>query len=150
MELNILKVLNSVNPLSEQDCSDIIKIIKTRILKKGEYWLEEGKVNYNVAFVEEGYLRKYYVKDGNEITDAFYFEYDICADLPSIISNTKPLSSAVAMQRTVLTTFAYADFNKLCETSMALEQVNRALVEFNFIRFYNRTASFILKTPKER
>ena len=52
MELNILKVLNSVNPLSEQDCSDIIKIIKTRILKKGEYWLEEGKVNYNVAFVE--------------------------------------------------------------------------------------------------
>src|SRR5476649_2395241 len=150
MEINILKVLNSINPLSEKDCDDVLKILKTRQLKKGEHWLEEGRTNYNVAFVEEGYLRKYYVKDGDEITDAFYFENDICADLPSILSNTKPLSNVVAMKSTLLTTFSYAEFNKLCETSMALEHLNRLLVEFNFLRFYNRTASFILNTPKER
>jgi len=98
MEINILKVLNSVNPLSEQDCNDILKILKTRTLKKGEYWLEEGKVNYNVAFVEDGYLRRYYAKDGEEITEAFYFENDICVDLPSIIGKTKPLSNVIAMK----------------------------------------------------
>jgi hypothetical protein len=58
MEVNILKFLNSVNPLSEKDCDDVLKILKTRQLKKGERWLEEGRANYNVAFVEEGYLRK--------------------------------------------------------------------------------------------
>jgi hypothetical protein len=33
---------------------------------------------------------------------------------------------------------------------MALEHLNRMLVEFSLLRFYSRTASFILKTPKER
>ena len=150
MEVNILKFLNSINPLSEKDCDNVLKILKTRQLKKGEHWLEEGKANYNVAFVEEGYLRKYYINDGNEITDAFYFKNDICADLPSIFSKTKPLSNVIAMQSTLLTTFQYSEFNALCEKSMALEHLNRILVEFTFLRFYERTASFILKTPKER
>jgi len=150
METNILRFLNGVSPLSEKDNDDILKIVKTKQLKKGEHWLEEGKANYRIAFIEEGYLRKYYVKDGNEITDAFYFENDICADLPSIIGKTKSVANSVAMQDTVLTAFSYAEFNQLCERSPALEHLNRTLVEITFLRFYDRTASFILKTPKER
>src|SRR4051794_15163074 len=150
MEVNVLKFLNSVNPLSEEDCDNLLKIFRTNQLKKGDYWLEEGKVNYNVAFVEEGYLRRYWLKDGIEITDTFYFENDLCVDLPSIISQTKPLSNVIAMQRTSLTIFSYAEFNKLCEKSIALEHLNRILVERSLLRFYNRTASFILQTPKER
>jgi len=150
MESNLLTFLNTISPLSQKDSDDVLSIVKPKQLKKGEHWLEEGIANYRIAFIEEGYLRKYYVKDGNEITDAFYFESDICADLPSIISKTKPLSNVVAMQNTVLTTFSYADFNALCEKSPALEHLNRTLVEITFLRFYDRTASFILKTPKER
>lgn len=150
MEVGILKFLNSVNPLSEKDCADILNILETRQLKKGEHWLEEGKVNYNVAFVEEGYLRRYWLKDGNEITDTFYFDNELCVDLPSIISKTKALSNVVAMQRTSLTIFPYEAFNKLCGQSMALEHLNRILVQDSLLRFYARTASFILKTPKER
>jgi CRP-like cAMP-binding protein len=150
MEVNILKFLNAVNPLSEEDCENVLGILKTKQLKKGDYWLEEGKANYNVAFVEEGYLRRYWLKEGNEITDTFYFENDLCVDLPSIISQTKPLSNVIAMQSTSLTIFSYTEFNKLCEKSMALEHLNRILVEGSLLRFYNRTASFILQTPKER
>src|SRR5437764_506259 len=99
MEVNILNFLNAVNPLSEQDCDKVLKILSTKHLKKGDYWLEEGKVNYNVAFVEEGYLRRFWLKDGIEITDTFYFDHDLCVDLPSIISQRRPLSNVVAMQR---------------------------------------------------
>lgn len=150
MEVNILKFLNGVNPLSEEDCEHVLGILKTKQIKKGDHWLKEGKVNYNVAFVEEGYLRRYWLKEGQEITDTFYFENDLCVDLPSIISQTQPLSNVIAMQRTSLTIFSYADFNTLCEKSMALEHLNRILVQASLLRFYNRTASFILKTPKER
>jgi hypothetical protein len=150
MEVNVLKFLNSVNPLSDEDCDNLLKIFRAKHLKRGDYWLEEGKVNYNVAFVEEGYLRRYWLKDGIEITDTFYFENDLCVDLPSIISQTKPLSNVIAMQLTSLTIFSYSEFNKLCKESIALEHLNRILVEGSLLRFYNRTASFILKTPKER
>src|SRR3954466_9502584 len=120
MESNILEFLNAVNPLSEEDCNSVLKILRTKQLKKGDYWLEEGKVNYNVAFVEEGYLRRYWLKDGIEITDTFYFEKDLCVDLPSIISQTKPLSNVIAMQLTSLTIFSYSEFNKLCKESITL------------------------------
>jgi CRP/FNR family transcriptional regulator, anaerobic regulatory protein len=150
MEVAILKFLNAVNPLSEEDCDNVLKLLKTKQLKKGDYWLEEGKVNHYVAFVDEGYLRRYWTKDGNEITDNFYFENDVCVDLPSIIGKTKLLSNVIAMQRTSLTIFSYTEFNKLCEKSLALEHLNRILVERSLLRFYNRTISFILKTPKER
>jgi CRP-like cAMP-binding protein len=150
MTHTLIKALNSVHPLSEKDNDDILGIVKTRQLKKGHHWLEEGKRNNYIAFIDNGYLRKYYLKDGNEITDSFYFENDFCADLPSIIGKTKPASNIIAMEPTLVTTFSYVEFNKLCERSMALEHLSRLLVESAFLKFYSRTVSFILKTPKER
>jgi len=150
MAHTLLAALNSIHPLSEKDNDAILGIVKTRQLKKGHHWLEEGKANNYIAFIDKGYLRKYYLKDGNEITDSFYFENDLCADLPSIIGKIKPTSNVIAMQPTLLTTFSYVEFNKLCERSMALEHLNRLLVESTFLKFYTRTVSFILKTPKER
>jgi len=146
----IIQVLNNIAPLPEKDCADLSGILGTIHLDKGEFWIEEGRKNDQVAFLEEGYLRKYYVKDGNEITDFFYFENDFSADLPSIIGNTLPFANIVAMQKTTLTTFSYHDFNALCRHSLALEHINRLIVEFTFLRLYKRTASFILQTPKER
>jgi CRP-like cAMP-binding protein len=146
----IIRVLNSFAPLSQKDCNSFLSILTSRDLNKGDYWIEEGKKNNRVAFLEEGYLRKYYIKDGNEVTDSFYFENDFCADLPSIIGNSPPHGNIIAMQKTTLTIFSYNDFNQLCKNSPGLEHLNRVIVEFTFLRFYKRAVSFIMQTPKER
>jgi CRP/FNR family transcriptional regulator, anaerobic regulatory protein len=146
----IIRVLNSIVPLSEKDCESLSGILNTIYLNKGEYWIQADKKNHNVAFVDEGYLRKFYIKDSNEITDFFYFENDFSADLPSIIGNTSPLASIIAMQKSTLTTFSYHHFNELCKQSQALEHLHRVIVEFTFLRFYKRSVSFIIQTPKER
>lgn len=146
----IIQVLKKIASLSEDDCNNFLKITTTFQLKKGDYWIESGKKNDKIAFLEDGYLRKFYVMEGNEITDFFYFENDFCADLPSIIDNSSPHASIVAMQKTTLTIFSYDDFNELCKTAPALEHLHRVIVEFTFLRFYKRTVSFILQTPKER
>ena len=119
-------------------------------LEKGEYWIRAGKKNSQVAFVNEGYLRKFYLRDGIEITDFFYFDNDFSADLPSILDHTVPKASIVAMRKTTLTTFSYHAFNELCKQSAALEHLHRLIVEHTFLRFYKRSVSFILQTPKER
>ena len=122
----------------------------TEILDKGEYWIKAGRKNPNIAFIEEGYLRKFYLKDGNEITDFFYFDNDFSADLPSILSKSTPVADIVAMNKTNLTIFPYHEFNKLCKDSPTLEHLHRLIIESTFLRFYKRTVSFILQTPKER
>ena len=146
----IIQILNGIVPLSDKDCSSLNEILNITDLNKGEYWIKADKKNYNIAFIEEGYLRKFYIKEGKEITDFFYFENDFSADLPSIIGNTNSQASIVAMQKTKLTTFSYSDFNELCKQSPNLEHLHRVIVELTFLRFYKRSVSFILQTPNER
>jgi CRP-like cAMP-binding protein len=147
----VIQVFNSIVPLSDRDCSSLNEILNTTILNKGEYWIKADKKNYNIGFIEEGYLRKFYTKeDGKEITDFFYFENDFSADLQSIISNTNSQASIVAMQKSTLTTFSYHDFNELCKLSQTFEHLHRVIVEITFLRFYKRSVSFILQSPNER
>lgn len=146
----IIQILNSIVPIKEKDRTNLLKIFKIVYLDKGDYWLEIGKRNHNIAFVENGYLRKFYLKDGNEITDFFYFDNDFSADLPSIIGNSNSDANIIAMEKTKLVIFSYKEFNKLCEQSQTLEHLYRIIVEQTFLRFYKRTVSFISQSPKER
>lgn len=146
----IVKVLKNIAPLTEEDIVNFLGITKIRQLEKGNWWIEDGKKNRKIGFLESGYLRKYYLKEGKEITDYFYFENDFTADLPSILSNTGPVASIIAMQKSSLVTFSYDDFNKLCKVSPRLEHLQRLIIEKTFLSFYNRAVSFIMETPKER
>jgi CRP-like cAMP-binding protein len=147
---NILQELVLVAQLTENDLQQLQPLFKVATIEKGAYWMEAGRRNNNVAFVEKGYLRKFYLKDGIEITDYFYLENDFLADLPSFIDHSTPLSSVIAMEKTTLTTFSYQAFNELCKTSISLEHLHRILLERTFLRFYKRSVSFILQSPKER
>jgi CRP/FNR family transcriptional regulator, anaerobic regulatory protein len=94
---------------------------------------------------------KFFVSnDGKEITDYFYFESDFCTELPSIIGKTKPTSNVIAMEETDLITFSYADFENLRLKYHSFERIYSILLEQTFLRFYNRTVSFIQQTTKER
>jgi CRP-like cAMP-binding protein len=146
----IIEVLRQIAPLSDTDAERLMEITKTIQIQKGDFWIESGKKNDMMAFIDKGYLRKYYVKDGDEITDFFYFENEFTADLPSIVGNVLPHANVVAMKKTALTAFSYHDFDKLCQSSLAFEHLHRLVFQYTFLRFYNRTMSFIMKTPKER
>ena len=146
----IIQVLTNISPLTDSDTLLLRDILNTVQLEKGEYWIRAGKRSSQVAFVDKGYLRKFYLKDGIEITDFFYFENDFSADLPSILDHTVPKASIVAMRKTRLTTFSYHAFDDLFKLSATLEHLHRLIVEFTFLRFYKRSVSFILQTPKER
>jgi CRP/FNR family transcriptional regulator, anaerobic regulatory protein len=146
----IIDVLSNITPLNDKDRGRMYDILNTRTLGKGEYWIRAGKKNYDIAFVDKGYLRKFYLKNGNEITDFFYFDNDFSADLPSIMTNTNPVASIIAMHKTTLTTFSYPVFNDLCKQSLDLEHLHRRMIELSFLRFYKRSVSFILQTPAER
>jgi len=147
---NIIQALKHLAPLSEEDCNQLLKITTTATLKKGDLWIEAGNENDKGAFVDEGYLRRFYLKDGKEITDFFYFKNEFCADLPSIIGKSPLRASIIAMEDSALTLFSYTDFNEICKASPSLEHLSRVIVEFTFLRFYNRAVSFILNTPEER
>jgi CRP-like cAMP-binding protein len=138
-------------PLTEKEIEEFIAITNEEKLSRGHFWAKEDKRNERIAFLLDGYLRKYYIdNDGNEITDAFYFSSDFCMDLPSIVGNTKLSSNIVAMEETRLVTFSYAQFDNLRVKYPTFERIYSKFLELNFLKFYNRTTSFIQENPKER
>jgi CRP-like cAMP-binding protein len=146
----LIQVLRQIAPLTDQDCKRLTDITKTIELQKGDYWIEAGKKNNSMAFVEEGYLRRFYTKNGEEITSFFYFANDISADLPSLVGNPLSKESIVAMEKTTLTVFSYEEFCELCNSIPALEHLHRVIFQFAFLRFYNMTMSSLVKTAEER
>jgi hypothetical protein len=54
------------------------------------------------------------------------------------------------MEPTKLLTFSCAEFEKLCRRYHGIEHLMRVIIERVFVTFYQRSASFILDTPKER
>ena len=147
----LIQVFKSICPLEENEIGDFLQICLETKLSKGEFWIKENKRNERIAFLISGYLRKFYVDpEGKEITDYFYFNSDFCADLPSIVGKTKPTSNIVAMEETSMIIFSYADFEQLRTRHPVFERIYSKMLELTFLRFYNRTNSFIQKSPKER
>lgn len=146
----VIEVLMRVSPLNKKDIDSIISITEPLTLKKGEYWIQAGKSNRNIGFVESGYLRKYYTKEGEEITDYFYFDNDFTADIPSILSNTAPLADITAMKDSTLRVMPYDKLTELCNSSHNIERLLRLVIGETFRRYYNRTTGFLLQSPKER
>ena len=150
MSNQLIQMFNSIASLSEAEETSVLNIIQEKHLAKGDFWTKEGILCDDIAFIRQGYLRKFYLKEGNEITDSFYFDNEFCADLPSIIGKQKTHSFFVAMQPTDLTIIPYSRFQVLCEKHHALERIYKVLLEQAFLKFYSRTRSFIDQTPKER
>jgi CRP-like cAMP-binding protein len=146
----LLHIFNSIKPLNESETKCFMQIVREKRLDKGDYWIREGSANNEIAFVVKGYLRKYFNKDGIELTDYFYFENDFCAELPSIIGKSKPTSNIIAITSAELLTFDYSEFMTLCNNSLAFGYIYRSFLEQTFLQFYKRSSSFILQTPKER
>lgn len=143
-------VLSQIAILTDDELSRIVEITSVKELDTGEFWFSEGMYAKKVAFVYKGYLRKYYLKNGKEKTDYFYFENSFTGDMPSLIEQTPCKSYNVAMEPTTLITLSYAKLNELTKESHNIEHMLRVFIEQGFITYYHRATSFILQSPKER
>jgi len=72
-----------ISPLSDDDLSALISVASYKEFSKGAAVLKEGEICRLLYFVEEGYLRTYYNKDGLTINLNFTFEGDFTTNLQS-------------------------------------------------------------------
>src|SRR5882724_6810602 len=80
--------LEKVSSLSKEEIQMIDVLAREQHLEKGMFWVREGKKADKISFIEKGYLRKFFVKDGKEITDEFYLDKSFSADIPSIVTGS--------------------------------------------------------------
>ncbi|MDW3648953.1 MAG: Crp/Fnr family transcriptional regulator [Bacteroidia bacterium] len=107
--------------------------LKVRDLIAGEYFLQQGEVSKQIAFIEEGLLRLYYLKDGKEITHCFCKEKTLSTSYSSLITQTESKISIQAIEASRLIVLSYEALQKLYRSHLFWQEVGRLAGENEYV-----------------
>jgi CRP/FNR family transcriptional regulator, anaerobic regulatory protein len=137
-------------PLEAQAWDDLQKIIEPKELKRKDHFLREGETCKQLGFITKGYVRLYFLKDGDEVTKDFNFENSICGSYASFSLRQPSRFNIVAMEDVKILTLGREDLYRLFDKYASLQKLGRLSIEHLFIRKENREASFLLDTAEQR
>lgn len=147
-----IKYLSQFPHFKPSLADDVLPLLSEVQLKAGEYFLKEGKVSKQIAFIEEGLVRLYYLHDGNEVTTCFCKENSITCSYRSLITKTPSDLSIQAIESCKLIVFSYASLQSLYEKELFWQQVGRLASENEYINTecHNRFLSDLSATDRYR
>lgn len=123
--------------------------IKKQFLK-GEILLKQGQICKNIVFVEEGYLRTFFDKDGTDINTNFTFEGNFTTNLKSLRSASSSDTTIQAGEPTTVYEFDKGKLLELYKISAEIESFGRKLLEQLLIAQEEHTNLFKIYSPAER
>ncbi len=85
--MQLKSFLEHFNLFSETEIEEAVRLFSKRIMKKGSYFVQEGQKCSEVAFIENGVFRSFYIApNGNEMTYCFRFPGDMMAAYSAFIT----------------------------------------------------------------
>lgn len=126
---------------SEDLFEQLSPYLSIRQLEKNDYFLREGQTCKQLAFIEKGLVRIYYIHDGKEITKCFCRENNITCSYSSMITQ-EPSSCAIqTVENTKLITLSYSSLQELYKKNMFWQQMARIAGEQEYIVEENHNRS---------
>jgi CRP-like cAMP-binding protein len=83
-------------------------------IKKQEILLMEGDNCKNIYFVKSGAVKQYYISDGKEFIQNFYFEGNMASHFNSFLTQIPSDSYLEAIEGTELLVLSYHNFKAIC------------------------------------
>jgi CRP-like cAMP-binding protein len=143
-------VIKKFVPITDAEWQMLVPSLEIRHLKKHELFAEEGKIANEVAFVLEGMMRHFYVKDGEEKTTYFYFENHFVTSYISCITDEPSLLTIEALSDCRLIVFPYQKLRELFDKSITWQKFGRLIAEYIAIGLEERMVGLLMLSPEER
>lgn len=120
-------------------------------LKKGEFFVQRGKICQQIAFINNGTLRIFYLNDkAEEITSCFCTENSLTTSYKSFILKEPSLLSIQALEDTDLLVIDYDKLQKLYSTSMAWQNIGRQVAEREYFAMEQYASVLNNESAKEK
>lgn len=129
---------------------DLKTVVRERKLKKKEYFLREGEVCRTIGFITQGYIRLYYLHEGEDITKDFNFESNFCGSNASFTTQTPARFNIVAMEDLTIQEISRHDLYLLYDKYKSFERLGRLIMEYMFDRKEQREAAFLQHDAERR
>lgn len=142
--------IRKVTDFSEEECDMFIPSLRHKTLKKGDYLLKEGQRINEIAFIESGILRIFYLSEGKEINNHFFLENDYAVSYMDFLKNTPSRYYIQALEDCELITFNSHTLQQAYNESKNWERFGRLIAENVLNMITNRFESFLFLSAKER
>jgi CRP-like cAMP-binding protein len=145
--------LNQFVSFDEEEWEVFSQHLSFSTLKKKEHFAVEGKVCDHIAFIVQGAVRYYHIKDGQEITGYFSFENELLSAYKSFLQRTPNTNFIQALEETELVLIAYSDLQKMLNLpllALKMERFGRLVAEHYICCYDDRVTAFITQSPEER
>ena len=147
MNLDNFKIqIRKITDFSEEECSMFIPFLTKKVINKGEYLLKENQMVNEIAFVEKGVLRLFYLtNDGKEVNNHFFLENDYAVSYLDFLKKRPSRYYIQALDDCDLLTFNAESLQIAYNNSKNWERFGRLIAESAYAIATNRFESFLFQ-----
>ena len=137
-------------PFSDAELDLIDIYFETKLLKKKEFLLRDTTICDFIAFIAEGSIRHFHIKDGDEKTCDISFSNAWVTDFQSFTHNTNGIMNLQAMESTVVFLIRKQNLYQLYKENNKYETFGRLMAEQVAQRATEIAMSLSSDKPEER
>lgn len=131
--------LQSFNILSDKDIEIFEHLVTRRTLKKGDFFIQEGMVCKEVAFIVSGLFRSFYYSSSDEdVTYCFTFENSFLTAYSSLISQVPTEENIQALTDVEMLCVSKAQIDELEQTNLNWLRLMKHIAEQEYIKMEKR------------
>ncbi len=145
-----LNILNEVSPLSKESKKELSSYLYSKKIKKGDFLLNYGEVCKDIYFVNKGFLRIFYYKNGKNITEWFTNEKHFCFSINSYFEETPSNLIIEALEDSEIVFLSKEGLEKLRKINIEIANMMIAFFSNSLIFSQKRMESLQFETAKQR
>ena len=120
--------------ISKQTIDLIKEIFKYDELKKGDFFIQEGQYANEIAFLEDGIVRAFYVNNkGKEYNKHFFTSSSIIGSYASLINKQRNKVAQQALTDCKIWKAPFHKIEKLSQGNYEIERLRRSIAENYFL-----------------
>ena len=142
---------NKLTPISARSWQMFSSLFTPKVLKKGDYFITDGQVAKEIAFLEGGIVRAFYrTSEAVEYNKHFFANPCFIGGYASLITGAPNQILQQALTDCSIRTAKFADIQKLYETCPDIERGARILAEQFFVQKEQREIEIVLLDAGQR
>lgn len=143
--------LRRIAPISDDEYEESKRKFEEIHLKKGDFFVKQGRICKQIAFIDSGSFRTYYTNEkAEEVTACFRTEMSIVSSYKSFILQEPSLLSIEALEDSKLMVINHDDLQRLYSTSMTWLNIGRLMAEMEYINMEDYASVLNNESAKEK
>jgi CRP/FNR family transcriptional regulator, anaerobic regulatory protein len=133
-----MNINDLINNFTEEERQTFEALFQRKTYPNGHIVLKEGQIANKLYLIEKGSFRSFFIKDGNDITDFFFFENSFATDFASFYGNKPSLLNLVCQEEVEVLEVKKSDLLAFYQTNIKFNEIGRITAEYAFLLIEER------------